>query len=434
LNSNFFKVPVDKLTARISNPMSYGETVKFNESQLGMVDGLENNRFWVHISARRTGKSYAAAILALAKLLEPGQQVIVVAPNYNLSSIIWDYVIGFIRQLNIETISSNQKDKVVKLINESTFRLFSAINRDGLVGRAANLLIIDEAAIIPDDEYFKRDLRPALSTFSDSRALFITTPRGKANYIYDYFLRGEAEEFDDWGSAKYDWTANPLLNKKDIEEARSTISKNMFLQEYYCGWSTYENQIYALDEEKHLVDLQMIKDSPEKFDIIAGLDVGYRDHTAFVVIATDYDEHYYILDEYITKEEITSVIAENISEKVVQWGIDNIYIDSAAQQMKADLAYEYDIYCDNALKGRGSVNPGIIYLQNLIEHDKILFDQDTAYESYKAMDAYRWNPKTEMQKAIHDESSHASDAIRYAIYTYYNGTGSIYTEKTRAEE
>ena len=36
--------------------------------------------------------------------------------------------------------------------------------------------------------------------------------------------------------------------------------------------------------------------------------------------------------------------------------IDNIYIDSAAQQVKADFAYDYDIYCENAIK---SVNDGI---------------------------------------------------------------------------
>ena len=56
--------------------------------QKAMIEGLNENRFFVHIAARRTGKSYAAAILAFGKLLEPGQQVMVVAPNFSLSSII----------------------------------------------------------------------------------------------------------------------------------------------------------------------------------------------------------------------------------------------------------------------------------------------------------------------------------------------------------
>jgi len=233
---NYFKVPVERLLDKIVVGEHNG--IQFNESQWGMVQGLEDHRFWTHISARRTGKSLAAGILAFAKLLEPGKQVMVVAPNFTLSSIIWDYVTDIIRNLQLEVDRFNQKDKVVKLVNGSTFRLLSANNRDSLVGRAAHLIIVDEAAIIPDDEYFTRDLRPALSTYPDSRALFISTPRGKTNYLYSYYLRGQDSEFEDWGSAVYTWRANPLLSTKDVEEARRSISHKMFAQEYECDWTT----------------------------------------------------------------------------------------------------------------------------------------------------------------------------------------------------
>ena len=90
---SFFRLSIDKLLTKLPTP------VQFNESQKAMIDGLNENRFFVHIAARRTGKSYAAAILAFGKLLEPGQQVMVVAPNFSLSSIIWDYVTDLIKQL-----------------------------------------------------------------------------------------------------------------------------------------------------------------------------------------------------------------------------------------------------------------------------------------------------------------------------------------------
>ena len=421
----YFKFPLDKLAGKIIDPTNPNTTIEFNRSQLGMIEGLEDNRFWVHISARRTGKSFAASILALAKLLEPNQLVTIVAPNYNLSSIIWDYVTGFIHQLELETEKFNAKDRVVQLINKSVFRLLSANNRDSLVGRGANLLIVDEAAVIMEEDYFTRDLRPALSTFADSRALFISTPRGKANYLYEYFLRGTGEkdnEYPDWGSAKFDWTSNPLLSEVDIMEAKSTMPKNQFLQEYYCEWTTFEGQIYAFDEDKHLKDLSDIVPKDSRFDFIAGLDIGYRDATAFIVIATD-GEAFYIVDEYIVKEATTSTIAENIKEMEDYWGIDNIYIDSAAQQARADLAYDYDIYCDNGTK---SVNDGINYLQVLVEQDKIEVDINNAYGTFKALSSYRWNPRTERQKPVHDDSSHASDAVRYAVYSHFKNTVGIY--------
>jgi len=405
MSDKFFRIKIQKLLDRLPNP------VTFNESQWAMVHNLDESRFVVHIAARRTGKSYAAAILAFAKLLEPGQQVMVVAPNFSLSSIIWDYVTDLIKQLEIEVDRFNQKDKVVKLINGSVFRLLSANNRDSLVGRAANLLIVDEAAIIPNDEYFTRDLRPALSTFTDSRCLWISTPRGKGNYLYTYYLRGADDEYEDWNADLYTWRANPLLSEKDVDEARKSMTKALYLQEYECEWTTTEAQIYQdLDEEKHLGDYV-----GERFsEVIGGLDVGYRDENVFVVIGTD-GENYFIIDEFISKESTTSELAAQIQEKIDEWGIETIYIDSAAQQVKADFAYDYDIYCENAIK---SVNDGINNLQVLIESDKMFFDIEGARHTFSAMSSYKWNPNTETPKPIHDWSSHPCDAVRYAIYTH----------------
>ena len=405
MNNKFFRIKIQRLLDKLPTP------VQFNESQWAMVENLDQSRFCVHIAARRTGKSYAAAILAFAKLLEPGQQVMVVAPNFSLSSIIWDYVTDLIRQLDIEVERFNQKDKVVKLINGSVFRLLSANNRDSLVGRAANLLIVDEAAIIPNDEYYTRDLRPALSTFTDSRCLWISTPRGKGNYLYDYYLRGEDPEYPDWSSSIHTWRSNPLLSETDVEEARRTITKALYLQEYECEWTTTESQIYLdLDEEKHIGDYV-----GERFsEVIGGLDVGYRDENVFVVIGTD-GNNYFLVDEFISKESTTSELAAEIQEKINEWGIDTIYIDSAAQQVKADFAYDYDIYCENAIK---SVNDGINSLQVLIEQDRLYFDTEGARHTFSAMSSYKWNPNTETPKPIHDWASHPCDAVRYAIYTH----------------
>jgi hypothetical protein len=62
---NYFKIPVDKLVAKLPDKYGFKE---LNPSQQAMVDGLTTHRNWVHISARRTGKSSGAAVLALAKV------------------------------------------------------------------------------------------------------------------------------------------------------------------------------------------------------------------------------------------------------------------------------------------------------------------------------------------------------------------------------
>lgn len=421
MSNNFFKLPVFKLVERLPDKFGFKE---FNPSQMAMLQGLEEHRFWTHISARRTGKSSAASVLALAKLLEPNKEVLVVAPDYNLSSIIWDYTTELIQALGIETKRLNLKDRVVRLINDSTFRLLSANNRSSLVGRAAHLLIVDEAAIIPDDEYFTRDLRPALSTYEGSRALFISTPRGKQNYLYQYFLRGQDADYPEWGSGLFPWHVNPALKEADIAEAKRTLPPTIFQQEYYCDWVSFEGQIYKIDDDKHLKDLKsVIQPNDPRYTFIAGLDIGYRDDTAFVIVATD-GEIFFVVDEYVASEGTTASHAEMIRPMIEYWGVESIYIDSAAQQTKADLAYDYDIYCEDAIK---SVNDGINFLQVLVDQENLLFDLDVD-RTYSSMTAYRWNTKGEKSKPIHDWSSHCCDALRYAIYSYSKGAAvSIYS-------
>ena len=417
----FIKLPITKLLSKLPNKYNPGVPLEFNESQWAMIEGLETNRFWVHISARRTGKSWAAAVIALAKLLEPNQQVIVVAPNYNLSSIIWDYVTDFIKDLKLETVKFNSKDKIVELINGSVFRLLSANNRDSLIGRQAHLLIIDEAAIINDDEYFTRDLRPALSTFDNSRALFISTPRGKLNYLYTYYNRGEDPEYSEWGSARFPWYTNKMLKEKDIEDAKKTLPKNIFMQEYYCDWAVFEGQIYEMDEERHQFD-RVINTDDYRIDVIAGLDMGFRDDTAMCVVAVIEDK-YYVLASYKANNVSTSQHAESIQELIDEYNIDMIYIDSASAQTKQDLAYDYDIYCELAMK---NVNDGIAFIQTLLQNNKLTIHAD-ALDVYNDMAGYKWNLKTETQKPEHDDHSHMCDAIRYAIYTYAKNNGQIFS-------
>ena len=213
---------------------------------------------------------------------------------------------------------------------------------------------------------------------------------------------------------------SPLLSEKDVMEAKRTSTRALFAQEYECEWTTTEAQIYEyLDDKKHINDYAESRYT----EIIAGLDVGYRDENVFVVIGYD-GESYYILDEYISKESTTSELASAIQEQIDRWNIETIYIDSAAQQVKADFAYDYDIYCENAIK---SVNDGIACLQSLIENDNLYFDTMGGKHTYSAMSSYRWNPNTENPKPIHDWTSHPSDSVRYAIYTHSKMSGvSIY--------
>jgi phage terminase large subunit len=383
-------------------------------SQIALVNGINNPkyRFGCAALSRRQGKTYIANIIGQVVSLVPGSNVLVMAPNYNLSSISFDLQRHLIKHFGIEVEKDNAKDRVIELINGSTIRIGSVNQVDSCVGRSYDLIIFDECALTDGEEAFNVSLRPTLDK-PNSKAIFISTPRGKNNWFSRFYDRGFSDEFPQWFSVKATWQDNPRMTEEDVEEARKTMSAAQFSQEYEADFSSYEGKIWNLkDSCVRSFDINL-----DKCEVIAGLDLGFKDPTAFVVAAYSWeDETFYILDEYFDNERTTEGHALQIKALIDKWNIDYIYIDSANQQQRFDFAQLYDIPTTNAKK---SVLDGIGYIASLVDNDKIIVDPKCKEVLY-AFDQYRWDAKENLQKEKpkHDRASHMSDAIRYMGYSF----------------
>ena len=193
------------------------------------------------------------------------------------------------------------------------------------------------------------------------------------------------------------------------------MSEAEFNQEYEADFNIYEGQIWAFDHEKCVADLSQFE--TRKMDVFAGLDVGYKDPTAFCVIAYDWDEQkYYVVDEYLDAERTTEQHAVEIQKLITKWGIDYIYIDSAAQQTRFDFAQNYDITTINAKK---SVLDGIGKVATVVDNDLLIVDQ-RCQECLMSLDQYQWDPNPNLMKERpkHNMASHMADALRYALYSF----------------
>jgi len=74
---------------------------------------------------------------------------------------------------------------------------------------------------------FNVALRPTLDK-PNSKALFISTPRGKKNWFSTLFDRGFSSEFPQWFSIKATWQDNPRMTEEDVAEARNSMSDAEF--------------------------------------------------------------------------------------------------------------------------------------------------------------------------------------------------------------
>ena len=406
--TKFLKLPVN----------SYLNLLKVTPlpSQIAIINAINNPkyRFVSAAVSRRQGKTYIANIIGQLVSLVPGSNILIMSPNYALSQISFDLQRNLIKQFELEVTKDNAKDKVIEMSNGSTVRMGSINQVDSCVGRSYDLIIFDEAALADGKDAFNVALRPTLDK-DNSKAIFISTPRGRNNWFAEFFYRGFSDEFPEWASIKASYVDNPRMSETDIAEARKSMSEAEFKQEYEADFNTYEGQIWRFNFEENVKDLSQFDTT--KMDVFAGLDVGYKDPTAMCVIAYDWDEDkYYLLDEYFNAERTTEQHATEIQKLITRWDIDFIYIDSAAQQTRFDFAQNYDITTINAKK---SVLDGIGHVSSLVDNDKLYVDQQ-ASESLSCLDAYQWDPNPNLMKERpkHNMASHMADALRYALYSF----------------
>ena len=385
-------------------------------SQVAIINAINNPkyRFVCAAISRRQGKTYIANIIGQLVSLVPSSNILIMSPNYALSQISFDLQRTLIKHFDLEVVRDNAKDKVIEISNGSTIRMGSVNQVDSCVGRSYDLIIFDEAALADGRDAFNVALRPTLDK-DNSKAIFISTPRGRNNWFAEFFDRGFIDDFPEWISIKASYKSNPRMSETDIKEARKSMSEAEFRQEYEADFNTFEGQVWNFNFEECVGSFEEIDIS--EMDVFAGLDVGYRDPTAFCVIGYSWDEgKYYLLDEYLDAERTTEQHAMEIQALIDKWDIDYIYIDSAAQQTRFDFAQNYDITTVNAKK---SILDGISHVEGIVDNDNLLIDQ-RCKETLQALDQYQWDPNPNLlkEKPKHNRASHMADALRYALYSF----------------
>ena len=404
----YLKLPVDGYMDLLG--------IEPNSSQTAIINAINNPkyRFVCAAVSRRQGKTYIANIIGQLVSLVPNSHILLMSPNYSLSQISFDLQRNLIKHFGLEVVKDNAKDKVIELSNGSTVRMGSVNQVDSVVGRSYDLIIFDEAALVNGKDAFNVALRPTLDK-ENSKAIFISTPRGRNNWFADFYYRGFSDEYPEWASLRATYHENPRLSEQDIDEARKSMSEAEFSQEYEADFNIYEGQVWAFDHEECVADLSEFE--TKKMDVFAGLDVGYKDPTALCVIAYDWDEQkYYVVDEYLDAERTTEQHAIQIQKLIDKWSIDYIYIDSAAQQTRFDFAQNYDITTINAKK---SVLDGIGKVATVVDNNQLIVDQ-RCHETLMSLDQYQWDPNPNLlkEKPKHNAASHMADAIRYALYSF----------------
>jgi hypothetical protein len=192
--------------------------------------------------SRQAGKSTISAILALHRILfVPGSLVLLVSPSQRQSSELFKKVSEFIKLLpvQLEKIEDNKLSvqlksgsRVVSLPStEATIRGYSG----------ASLIIVDEAARLPDHIFFS--ISPMVAV-SQGQMILLSTPAGKRGFFHDAYI----SEGNEWEKITVTADQCPRISAEFLEKERTQIGDFYFRQEYLCEFLEPEGSLFTLEQ------------------------------------------------------------------------------------------------------------------------------------------------------------------------------------------
>lgn len=176
-------------------------------------------------AGRRFGKSAICAYIALKTLLEPDKRIWIVAPTYDLTQKVWSYIQQWYLLLKPKAKFQNRPYPKLKTSWGSWIEGRSAETPSGLLGEEVDLLIIDEAPLVPRKIY--EDYLFPVTSSRKARTILIGSPFGQ-----DWFWEKHMKLKESGGAFNFKSTDGVSITQEELEEIRKKLPELSFRQSY----------------------------------------------------------------------------------------------------------------------------------------------------------------------------------------------------------
>ena len=193
------------------------------------------------LCSRQAGKSTAAAALALkAALLRPRSPVLLLSPSLRQSGELFRKVLDVFNALGRPAPVAAESALRLELASGSRVVSLPGDEKNirGFSGVA--LLVIDEAARVPDPLYYA--VRPMLAV-SQGRLVALSTPFGKRGWFHD-----EWHGAGDWERVRVTAGQCPRIPAAFLAEERRALGERWFRQEFECSFEDVVDAVFAHDD------------------------------------------------------------------------------------------------------------------------------------------------------------------------------------------
>ncbi len=344
--------------------------------------------------SRQAGKSTVVAMLSLMEALYFGQSLILLlSRSQRQSAELFRIVADFYERLH----SPYLKRKTVHELELSNGSRIVSLpcQADTIRGYAGvHLLVIDEAARVPDDLY--RSVRPMLA-ISRGKLICLSTPYGKRGFFYEAWAQGG----EDWMRLEVPAEKISRITPEFLEQERRAMGSSWYRQEYCCSFEALEGLVYA-DFKNCLVSSL----EPPAGKKVGGIDFGLRNPLAAVWGVLDREDVLWITGEHYVREKPLNYHARFLPRDVT-W-----YADPEGAREICELR------CAGftILKGDNAKKPGISAVQARLEDGSLKVLKGRCPNLIAESELYHYDPedKRKSEDPV-KEYDHALDALRYLV-------------------
>lgn len=234
-----------------------------------------SQKYYVLDIGRQFGKSMLAMNQIYFWLInDKGSKCAWVSPIYKQAKKVFDEMVEAFADTGL--IQKNSQDLTITF-GKSTLQFFSAERYDNIRGFTFDYLVCDEFAFI-DAEAWTEVLR-ATVLVKGKKVLLVSTPKGKNHFYTAFQLEHSNPQYKSFKMTSYD---NPLIDPKEIDDARLTLPDHIFRQEYLAEFIDDAGAVFRNINE-------CIKTGSNTGKLFAGIDLGRADDYTVLTIADSND-------------------------------------------------------------------------------------------------------------------------------------------------
>ena len=179
----------------------------------------------------------------------------------------------------------NESELFIEFNNGSILSLHGSDKPDSIRGVDFRGVVIDEAAICKRSLY-EEILRPIIAQSKDRWMMAITTPKGKANWFYDYWVR--CRDNPEWGRYQLSAEDSGLFAPEELEKAKKEMPARVYAQEMCCSFEDSSRGVFKNIESCIAGNLEQPK---QGFSYCVGVDLAKVDDFSILTVICRETKH-----------------------------------------------------------------------------------------------------------------------------------------------